>query len=52
MPHPMLGVINVQTMRLRGLLADLGLTAASSKLGGGSDAKAEDKWGGLLDAVG
>lgn len=49
MPHPMLAVINAQTMRLRGLLADLGLTPATNKLGHGKQTvKTESKWGDLI----
>lgn len=52
MPHPMLGVINSLTMRLRGLLGDLGLTPKTSNLGGGDDAKADDRWNGVLNVAG
>lgn len=50
MAHPLLQVVNQATLRLRGLLADLGLTPASNRhagkaSGGGSD---DNKWGGLL----
>jgi P27 family predicted phage terminase small subunit len=52
MPHPMLNVINVQTMRLRGLLNDLGLTPKTSKLGDAPAKKAENPWEGLLNVAG
>jgi P27 family predicted phage terminase small subunit len=49
MPHPLLGVINAQTMRLRALLADLGLTPASAKLGGAATGDDQaDEWSGIL----
>lgn len=51
MPHPMIGVINSQTMRLRGLLADLGLSPKTAKLGGGPESKPDAKWEGILGVV-
>jgi P27 family predicted phage terminase small subunit len=51
-PHPLLGVINQMTIRLRGLYNDMGLTAASSKHGNPAAIDTpEDGWGDLL-AVG
>lgn len=52
MPHPMLAVINSQTMRLRGLLRDLGLTPASSKLGTVGTTSGDDRWDGVLNVAG
>jgi P27 family predicted phage terminase small subunit len=53
MPHPMIGVINSLTMRLRGLLGDLGLTPKTSGLGDApGDAGAEDHWDGVLNVAG
>ena len=53
MPHPMLGVIATQTMRLRGLLRDLGLTPESARLGKGGARKGEgNKWEGLISDAG
>jgi P27 family predicted phage terminase small subunit len=51
MPHPMLAVVNTMTNRLRGLMKDLGLTAATAKLGdraAQATAEAENPWGDLL----
>lgn len=54
MPHPLLGVINAQTMRARGLLKDLGLTPGSAKSGGAANGKSEGdgRWGDLLSVTG
>ncbi|SIO60172.1 phage terminase, small subunit, putative, P27 family [Singulisphaera sp. GP187] len=55
MPHPLLGIISAQTMRLRGLLKDLGLTPGlSAKSRGGSNGKPEGdgRWGDLLSVTG
>jgi P27 family predicted phage terminase small subunit len=49
--HPMLGVINSLTLRLRGLYSDMGLTAPSSKHGKPTEAEGQgdgDGWGDLL----
>lgn len=52
-PHPMLGVLRVQSMLLRGLLADLGLSPKTSKLGEKpGEKKADDPWEGLLNVAG
>ena len=52
MPHPMLGVLNTLTMRLRRLWADMGLTPATSKLGTPKDASQANPWGDLLNVAG
>lgn len=50
MAHPMLGTLNTLTMRQRGLLNDMGLTPASSKLA--EPAVPDDGgWEGLLDVM-
>ena len=47
-PHPMVGVLNAATIRLRGLIADLeGVKATDAKAPGG-----ESRWGGLLSVTG
>lgn len=53
MPHPMIAVIATQTMRLRGLWRDLGLTPESARLGKGGARKGEgNKWEGLISDAG
>ena len=54
-PHPLLNVISQTTVRLKGILNDLGLTPAASKLAapeGDDGEKAADPWAGLLNVVG
>jgi P27 family predicted phage terminase small subunit len=52
--HPMLAVMNQATIRLKGVLNDLGLTPASSKLSAPPEkgGKRNDPWEGLLNIVG
>lgn len=46
--HPATNVINTATMRLKGIIHDLGLSPASARHGGANVEPSEDKWGGLL----
>jgi P27 family predicted phage terminase small subunit len=51
--HPMIGVLNAATIRLRGLISDLGLAPNSYKHAGTSgDESGEGEWGGLLSVTG
>jgi P27 family predicted phage terminase small subunit len=52
--HPMIAVMNSTTIRLRGIIADLGLSPASSRYGGDGDntGEDEDEWGDLLSFTG
>lgn len=48
MPHPMIAVISNQTLRLKALWNDLGLTPGSAKLGTEKqEEKKADQWAGL-----
>ena len=49
-PHPLLAVINSLTLRVRGMMNDFGLTAASAKLASpASSSDNETPWAGLLN---
>jgi P27 family predicted phage terminase small subunit len=51
--HPMIAVMNAATIRLRGIIADLGLSPASSRHGGtGETEEDDDSWGDLLSITG
>jgi P27 family predicted phage terminase small subunit len=53
--HPLLNVIAQTTVRLKGILNDLGLTPAAAKLAapeGRDSAKPSDPWEGILNVVG
>lgn len=51
--HPMVGVLNSATIRLRGLIADLGLAPVSYKHAVPTDdEQGEDSWDGLLSVPG
>lgn len=51
MPHPMIGVVNMLTQRLRGYWADMGLTP-KTKHGNPQPAEEESRWSGLLGVTG
>lgn len=51
--HPLLSAINTATIRLRGLMNDMGLTPSSSKLTDTiAEAKPSDPWAGILNVTG
>ncbi|MFO0957490.1 MAG: phage terminase small subunit P27 family [Isosphaeraceae bacterium] len=51
--HPLMGVINAATIRLRGLMNDMGLTPASHNLTDPqSEAGPSDPWSGILNVHG
>lgn len=54
MPNPAMGIRNALVMRFRAAMNDMGLTAASSKLGDAksSDEQSDGGWGNLLGTVG
>jgi P27 family predicted phage terminase small subunit len=53
-PHPLLGMVNRTSSRLRGLLNDLGMSPKHSRHGGqaSSSSNTSDPWDGLLGVVG
>lgn len=54
-PHPMIAVLNSATIRLRGLIADLGLTPATSRHSGEgrhNQEEGDNPWAGLLSVTG
>jgi len=53
-PHPLLGMVNRSSSRLRGLLNDLGMSPKHSRHGGqtAGTSSTSDPWDGLLGVVG
>lgn len=52
MPHPMIAVLDKLHQRMRGLLADMGLSPKTARLTEPKGADSDDSWGDMLSVAG